>query len=196
MDRPNSPVDQAKMDYQRRLQKATTLLSQLEIDAALSIFYGLLQDHPKDLALINRIYALEVKRPQLAGYRKICNHIFSISSSQHEYQELVLKVFTDYRQHRQDSPIANKAMLFNLLARLGESHFLDQVETLKNQIKKDYAEDPLTPPALQRYCEQLIERKQLIKAREELKYLIAYYAETEAGIWALKTKPIIEAEII
>ena len=184
------------MDYTKSIDKASQLLQELEIDDALSIFYRLLSLHPNDLELIDRIYSLEVKRPAQPGFEKICHHIFGLSSSRREYQEYIIRAFGDYLGLTQKLPEVKGNNLFNLFYQLGLSHFAEQVEVYKQIIKTEYADHNKTPDALKLYCEQLITQKKLIQAREELKYIIAYYAETPAGQWSLEQRKNLEMLII
>jgi len=183
------------MDYTQSIAKATALIRELEIDDALDILHRLLKEFPLDIELINRIYSLEVKRPGLSGFDRICDHIFSISAKGNQYRNLIYQSFGDYLRLKNGPPKLNEKTKFNLFLQLGESHFVKQVEAIKDEIKKDSADHPKTPLLLQVHCEQLIKQKKLILARKELKYIIAFYAETEPGKWALRTKKMVEAEI-
>ncbi|TQV86584.1 hypothetical protein [Aliikangiella coralliicola] len=184
------------MDYTETIDKALSWLRELELDKALTLFYQLLEEHPKDLELIQRIYPLEIKRPNSSGYQKICQHIFSIQSNKPELQSLIVNTYCDYSKLRQEPPPLNKTQLFNLFIQLGNSHLLDETERLRDRIKKEFADDKITPEILQLGCEQLIRQNKLIQVRDELKYIIAYYAETESGRWALNMRKQIEAQII
>ncbi|MCW8877641.1 MAG: hypothetical protein OQJ89_13855 [Kangiellaceae bacterium] len=184
------------MDYTKSIDKATKLLQELEIDDALSVFYQLLKAHPNDLQLIDRIYSLEVKRPTQPGFEKICQHVFGLTSSRSEYQEYVVRAFGDYLRLTQNLPEVEDKKLFNLFYRLGLSHFTEQLKIYNERIKSEYADDSRTPEALKLYCEQLIKQKKLIRARDELKYIIAYYAETPAGQWSLEQRKRLEMLII
>ena len=184
------------MDYTKSIDKASRLLQELEIDEALDIFYQLLQQHPNDLELIDRIYPLEIKRPTLPGFEKICLHIFGLNSSRQECKDYIVRAFGDYLRLLQKLPEVNDEKLFNLFYQLSSSHFIEQVETFKQKIKSEYADHNNTPDVLRLYCEQLINQKKLIQAREELKYIIAYYAETPAGQWALEQRKNLESQIV
>lgn len=183
------------MDYLQSLSKANALIRQLDIDEGLEILYQLLEDHPFDIDLIERIYALEIKRPERCGFSKIAHHIFDLSSQQPETHKLIVRTFGDYIRVKNELPPLAEKRLFNLFFQLSKSHFESQMDTLKSTIKSHYANHPKTPLALQHYCEALLSEKKLILAREELKYLIAYYAETESGRWALKMKKWVESNI-
>ncbi len=183
------------MNYLQTINQATQLISQLELDEALNLLHKLLIDHPLDLELINRIYQLEIKRPQRKGFEKISLHIFSIQSKSKEYKTLIHQTFGHYLELKKSTPELNQNQLFNLFLQLLGSRFIEQIEDYKNQIKAQYSNHPELPLLLQTYCEHLILQKQLLKTREELKYIIAYYAETDSGAWALKTRKWVEDQL-
>ena len=85
------------LDYQDVLDKALSQLRMLEIDKALVFFYQLLQQHPLDISLIQRIYAIEIKKKKPDGFNKICQHIFSIDSKSKEFHQLIIATWIDYK---------------------------------------------------------------------------------------------------
>lgn len=182
------------MNYTNTLDKALSYLRELELDKALTLFYQLLQEHPKDLELINRIYPLEAKRPQSPGYLKICLHIFGLQSSQAQLNQLVLETFGDFKKIIGNYNFSEHHT-FCLLHHLANSHFHQDSEELAEKIKRNYPNSPQTPEILFLYCEGLINKRKLIQAEKELRYLITYYAEhpvANAAISELKRiEPII-----
>ncbi len=173
------------MDNLNKLDKALMLLRQLELDQALKLLFEILEDTPKDLALINRIYLLVMKKPQSAAFKKICLHIFKTKSQTPEFHQLIIDSFLDFSQHYNSDFTFNRDELFNLFEHISNSHLNVETDLFRRLIKKNYPEDPETADYLKHDCEILIQKNKIIKAKEELKYLIAFYAETDAGRWAL-----------
>jgi predicted Zn-dependent protease len=166
------------MDYTDTLDKALAHLRELEMDKALNLFYKLLSQYPKDLDLIKRIYAIECKRPRPTGLEKICRHLFSLQTSRKELHEFIVNAYADFRKKLGKTPVFSKQESINLLRHLAHSRHLNDAEEFASVIKTQMASEPETPAELFYYCEALIARKQMIKAREELKYLITYYGES------------------
>lgn len=168
-----------------KLDKALTLLRQLDFDHAIKLFFEILQDTPKDLELIKRIYLLVIKKPQSQEYQKICFHIFNLKSHTEEIHQLIVQCYIDFTKLIKNEHLFSKDEVFNLFEHLIDSHLTFDTEKFRQLIKKSYAEEDETPVLLMRDCEELIKKKKIILAKDELKYLTAYYAETDAGRWAL-----------
>ena len=183
------------MDYTETLDKALSFLRELELDKALNLFYLLLEEHPRDLDLIHRIYPLEVKRPHLPGFEKICRHIFTIRSSKPEYHKLVLNAYNDFVSNNIANDEFSKQQVFCLLHHLSRSYLHAESNKFAEKIKKHYPTDTKTPGALLHYCEALIANRQLRRARDELKYLLMYYAETPEAINAASRLRIVESQL-
>jgi|GEM_PF-3128370 len=184
------------MDYIETLDKALSFLRELELDKALTLFYQLLEEHPKDLELIQRIYQLEVKRPRLSGFEKICRHIFTLQSNKDNFRELFLNTWKDFSENLGKDHEFSEQQTFNLLHQLARSHYQSDADNLILNIKKHYPNDTRTPSALFYYSEALIASKQMMKAREELKYLITYYAETPEALNAVPRLKWVESQIV
>ena len=183
------------MDYTNTLDKALFHLRELEMDKALVLFYRLLADHSKDLELIRRIYCIEVKHPQSAGFEKICRHIFSLQSSQQDIHDLIVTTYDDfYKLSNKDIQFSRQEMA-NLLRHLAQSHHQADAAKFAEHLKKHYSNDLETPDDLFLYCEVLISKKQMIKAREELKYLITYYGETTSAKNAIPLLSWVKSQI-
>ncbi|WP_444998094.1 tetratricopeptide repeat protein [Aliikangiella sp. IMCC44359] len=180
------------MDYTETLDKALYWLRELELDKALNLLYKLLEEHPTDLDLIQRIYPIEVKRPNHPGYQKICSHIFSIQSNTSDFHQLFIKTYVEFTQLTNEKLVFSKQQQFNLLNHLSQSHLLEDAEIFLEQIKKDYPEDQDTAQALFFYCESLINKKKFIQARKELKYLVTFYTETVSARNALARLKYVE----
>jgi len=102
------------MNYADTLDKALSYLRELELDKATSLLFKLLVEHPKDIELINRIYALEVKRPHSKNFQKICQHIFDINSNKLAFRQLIINTYIEFTKHHQLDKNLKKETLFNL----------------------------------------------------------------------------------
>ena len=173
------------MDNTSKLDKALSHLRQLDLDQALKLMFEILQDTPKDLTLINRIYLLVSKKPQSTAFKKICLHIFKIKSKTPEFHQLIIDSFLDFSQHYDNDFTFNRDELFNLFEHISNSHLTVETDLFIKLIKKNYPEDPEIANYLKHNCQILIQKNKIIKAKEELKYLITFYTETDAGRWAL-----------
>ncbi len=173
------------MDYQNTLDKALSQLRALEIDEALRLLYMLLKENPEDFSLIARIYAIEAKKKNPLGFDKICRHIFSIESMSAKFHQLLISSWTDFKAKfgtSIDPAQYSKQQVFNLFYHLGQTGFKKDSDTFKDYIKRHLAEHRQTPSALFYYCEQLVEKKNLIEAKHELEYLMIYYTEATTTI--------------
>lgn len=171
-------------DYQSQLDKALQLVRQLEIDQGLAIMYQLLARQEKNLELVERIYALELRRPLNPGFERICQHIFSQVSAKTDWHQKMISSYIDYQRLRGEEPALDDRQLFNLLPHLARSHLKQTTARLVEKVKTRFAEDPRTPEALKQYCQTLIAQKKLILATQEVKYLVRFYGETPQGRWA------------
>ena len=184
------------MNYTETLDKALSCLRQLDLDKALLLFYSLLDEHPKDMELIDRIYKLEIKRPHLSGFERICRHIFSTNSASKEFHDYFLKVYADFINQYGANAEFSDEQVFNLLHHLAPSRFEADSDRFLAEIKKHYANNPKTPSALFRYCESLVAKKQMKKAKTEFKYLITYYTETPEAQNAISRLLWVEGQIV
>ncbi len=168
--------------YTKQLDKALKLIRSLDFNRALPILYQLLDENPQQHALIEQIYNIEWGRQSPTGLKKICWHIFSINSMSHELTPIVIKAVNDYKtlidpQFKLNE--FNQQQIFNLLFHLSQQRSHLDSDRLIELVKTRFADDPLTPRAMFNFCEGLIRDKKIIRAREELKYLLIYYAENE-----------------
>lgn len=183
------------MNYAAKLNKATALIAELEIDDGMAILFEILEENPKDIDLIKRIYSFAIKQPSAFQFKDICFHLFALESQNAELLVLRQTAFNDYLAAQLSIQNFSKGILFNLLVSLDLKRHEKQLTILKNNIITNYAEDIETPAVLKRYCEKLIENKQIIKARDEINYLINYYIETSEGQWAITQKLNIDSNI-
>ncbi|TQV75495.1 hypothetical protein FLL45_11305 [Aliikangiella marina] len=184
------------MNYTETLDKALSCLRQLDLDKALLLFYQLLDENPRDLELIDRIYKLEVKRPHMPGFERICRHIFSVNSSSQEFHEYFVRAYTDFSEQFGRNSEFSDEQAYNLLYQLSSTRFEQDCEALVTRIKKHQANNPKTPSALFRYCESLISKGQMLKAKNEFRYLITYYTETPEAQNAIARLSWVESQIV
>jgi tetratricopeptide (TPR) repeat protein len=188
------------MDYNLTLSKATALAAQLEVERAIELMQKLLQNYPYQLELIERIYKLSARLPSSNQYNKICNHIFNLKSNKPSINQLIIQSFVDCFMALQQScerellqlSHLSQAQLFNLGFHLSKDKTYDQrilsgLDKIVSIIKQYYAEDKNTPQQLHDYSQYLLQQGKITAATNELKYLSAFYAETESGRWALMT---------
>lgn len=177
------------IDYQNTLDKALSRLRSLDINEALDLFYQLLEQHPLDIAILDRIYPLEQKRKTTDGFNRICQHIFSQESKSQEFHQLIITTWVDFRT-RFESPFDLKQFseqqIFNLFFHLGQTGYRLETEKLKDHIAEHLADHNQTPQALYFYSEQLVDKKKLLLAIKELEFLIIYYTEAATTIPAEK----------
>jgi len=177
------------MNKVEQLDKALSLIRELNIKEALDVLYRLLSNQPDDLALIARIYPLEVRKSDPAGHFKICQSIFAIDSKTDEVHQLICSTWKDYKARFKDR-INNKdfpkTSIFNLFFHLGKAGKNADCDIFKGYIKQDLANDKMTPEALFFYCEHLVEQKKLLLAEKELEFLMIYYAESPVTLAAEK----------
>lgn len=184
------------MNYTETLDKALSCLRQLDLGKALLLFYQLLDENPKDLELIDRIYKLEVKRPHLPGFQRICRHIFSTNSASKEFHDYFVKAYGDFTNEFGSKEEFSDEQTYNLLYQLASTQYAADCEKFVLSIKKHLANNPKTPSALFRYCESLVAQKQMLKAKAEFKYLITYYTETPEAQNAISRLAWVENQIV
>lgn len=178
------------------LDKAQSCLRQFELERAMQFFFQLLALRPTDLDVINRMYPLLIKNPGSDNYRRICQHIFSLHSHSAEAHKLIIQAYQDYKQLINEDVSANENQAFNLLFHLTRSHLTQDADSLYQQIIQKYANSSEVSIHLKLRCEALISQNKLLKARDEMKYIIAYYAETNAGNWAIQKLNDVNQQII
>lgn len=183
------------INYTNTLDKALSYLRELELDKAFLLFYKLLDEHPKDLELINRIYALESNNPQSPGYLRICLHIFSLQTSQTKLKQMILNTFSDFKKHIGQYDF-DEQHTFSLIHHLAMSHFQQDTDKLVQKIKHCYATDKRVPDVLFYYCKSLITKNKFIQASKELRYLITYYGEHPVAALATTELKRIESLIV
>lgn len=162
------------------MDKALSQLRALEIDKALVLFYQLLEKHPQDLNLISRIYPIERKKKSKLGFRKISEHIFSISSMSKDFHQLIIQTYIDFKTEFGSIINPNEfsaEQAFNLFHHISQTSYSKDIELFLSHIKTQLSEHSRTPESLYFYCEQLAQKKQFIRARQELKFLMVYYTE-------------------
>ena len=184
------------MNYADTLDKALSYLRELEIDKAAQLLFKLLLKYPTDLQIIDQIYVFAVKKPQSNHFKKICLHLFNLNSQKSEFRQRLLKAYVDYHPHFPQEFAFDKEIRFNLFLHLTQSYLHLDSDKLRQLLKREYPDDDALPDLLKHDCEQLIAQSKLLKACAELKYLIAYYAETNAGQWAINQQKQIESQII
>jgi len=175
------------LNYQKTLDKALSKLRQLDINEALTLFNQLLQEHPNDLELINRIYLLANRKKNTDSFRIICHHIFSLDSKSTGFHQCIIATLNDYKHKFElelDPKILTTEQVFNLFFHLGQTGNTKDSHLLKDYIKKNLSEHSNTASALLIYSEQLINKKNLLLAQKELEYLMIYYAEAHTTITA------------
>ncbi|MDQ7050865.1 MAG: hypothetical protein Q9M92_15580 [Enterobacterales bacterium] len=168
--------------YTSQLDNALKLIRALDFNRALPILYQLLNEKPHQHSLIEQIYNIEWGRQSNSGFRKICWHVFSIKSMSSELTPIVIQAVSDYKtmidpQFKLNG--FNRQQIFNLLFHLSHQRGHRDSDRLYEEVKTRFADDLLTPRVMYNFCEGLIKDKRIIRAREELKYLLLYYAENE-----------------
>jgi len=175
-------ADQYSEQYTRQLDKALKLIRALDFNRALPILHQLLTEKPHDIPLIQQIYSIEWGRQNIAGFRKICWHIFSMNSKSDQLTPIIIQAVSDYKVmiDPQFSLVGfNRQQIFNLVFHLSHQRGHADANRLFDAVKTRFPDDPLTPRVIFNFCEELIKAKQIIRARDELKYLMLYYGETE-----------------
>ncbi len=188
-----------RMNYRATLDKASQFIRQLRIDEALEQLILLVKFYPDDFELIQRIYKLAEKKPLSKAYRFICFHVFDLASSKPDFHPILLDVFIDYKKYYPEAHHPkdfSKTQIFNLFKHLAQSHLQQDALLFLKEIKTAFAEDMETPEALFGYCESMIQQRKFIRARDELKYLINYYAENPIAHHAISSLKRIEPQIL
>lgn len=174
--------------YTQQYERALSSLKKLEIDRALSIFYQLLKDHPSDYSLVRQIYQLELAKPNNDGLKMIASHLFSQTDKSRDFHAMIMEAYKELKQ-RMGFKYFNSLdyqQTLNLFYHLGQTNFQDDLEALLQRLKSDNPDHPDLAPVLFIHCEQLISKKQFLRAKKELEYLMIYYTEAETQIAAEK----------
>jgi len=185
-------------NYQNKMDKALSQLRSLEIDKALILFYQLLETEPCDIQLIERIYPLELRKKSADGFVRLSNHIFSQDSMSDEFHHLFAQTYSDLKTKtgKELKPSdMTRVQIYNLFYHFGQTHNNKASSLFAAHIKKGFSEDPHTPIALMQYCEQLIDKKEMLKAKKELEFLMIYYAEASTQQAAEKLIKRVRASI-
>ncbi|WP_196137430.1 hypothetical protein [Aliikangiella sp. G2MR2-5] len=180
------------MNYTETLDKALSFIRELDFDKALALYYQLLEEHPGDIQLIKRIYPIEKKRPHSDGFERISKRIFRLKSKQPECRQLLEQAYIDFLSAKRPLPTDDFTILGNLMIQLPFKRFKKELEKIHSIIKSQHPNHQDTPNLLMLYCERLIENSHLIEAKQELKYMMTYYAESSAGRWAINQRKLVE----
>jgi TolA-binding protein len=189
------------LNYTKTIDKASTLVRRLELDAAAELLLELLNEHPTDFELIERVFKLTKNSPQTTRFYQLCLYLFGYYQSAAEKHDLTLEAYKILKaQQPVEAPHAflaklpNKAF-FNLFKHLARSYLTQDAKVALQVMKKKYPESSKTPEAIWFYCEFLIQSKNYIDARDQLKYLISFYAETSISSHAIKALKITQQKI-
>lgn len=171
-------------NYTQQYNRALSSLKKLDIDKALFVFYKLLKEHPSDYPLIQQIYQLEIAKQDSNGLKKVADHIFSQTDKSQDFHIIIIECYKELKQRLGFDYFGtlNYQQLLNLFYHLGQTTFQDDSEAFLKKLKADNPEHPALASALFIYCEQLIAKKDFIKAKSELEFLMIYYTEAETQI--------------
>ncbi|MGX5173477.1 hypothetical protein ACUR5C_05560 [Aliikangiella sp. IMCC44653] len=189
------------LDYRQTLDKASTLVRRLELAAAADLLLDLLSENPTDFELIERVFKLTKNNPQTAGFYRLCVFLFSYYQSLPQKHDLTIEAYKILKEQQPiEAPHAFLAELpdsafFNLFKHLARSYLTQDAKIALQLMKQKYPEKQQTPEAIWFYCEFLIQSQNYIEARDQLKYLINFYAENSISSHAIKALKITQQKI-